>query len=97
MFQPHTYTRTEALFDEFMEQLKRPDVTYLAEIYAAREKNTKGISSGMFAEKLDNATYFPNNSDIVRNLRAVAQPGDLILTVGAGDVFRIGEDLLAQK
>ena len=97
VFQPHTYTRTEALFDEFMEQLKRPDVTYLAEIYAAREKNTKGISSGMFAEKLDNATYFPNNSDIVRNLRAVAQPGDLILTVGAGDVFRIGEDLLAQK
>ena len=97
VFQPHTYTRTEALFDEFMEQLKRPDVTYLAEIYAAREKNTKGITSGMFAEKLDNATYFSNNGDIVRNLRAVAQPGDIILTVGAGDVFRIGEELLAQK
>ena len=51
----------------------------------------------MFAEKLDNATYFSNNGDIVRNLRAVAQPGDIILTVGAGDVFRIGEELLAQK
>lgn len=97
VFQPHTYTRTEALFDEFLEQLKRPDVTYLAEIYAAREKNTKGISSGMFAEKLDNATYLSSMQDIVRNLRAMAQPGDIILTVGAGDVYRIGEELLEMQ
>jgi len=94
VFQPHTYTRTMALFDDFVEQLKRPDVVYLAEIYAAREKNTNGISSSLFADKLDNATYFKNFSEIMKNLKAVAQPGDLILTVGAGDVYKIGEELL---
>lgn len=96
VFQPHTYTRTIALFDDFLEQLKRPDVVYLAEIYAAREQNTEGITSGILADKLDNATYFSNMQDIVRNLKAVAQPGDLILTVGAGDVYKIGESLLEE-
>lgn len=96
VFQPHTYTRTTALFDDFLEQLKRPDVVYLAEIYAAREQNTEGITSAIFSEKLDNATYFSSMQDIVRNLRAAAQPGDLILTVGAGDVYKIGEMLLCK-
>lgn len=94
VFQPHTYTRTVALFDDFIEQLRRPDVVYLAEIYAAREKNADGITSALLADKLDNATYFSSMQDIVRNLRAVAQPGDLILTIGAGDVYIIGENLL---
>ena len=47
VFQPHTYSRTIALFDDFLRQLSRPDVVYLAEIYAAREKNTQGVSSAM--------------------------------------------------
>jgi UDP-N-acetylmuramate--alanine ligase len=90
VFQPHTYTRTMSLFDDFVKQLSRPDIVYLAEIYAAREQNTMGVSSAMLAEKLDNATF----AEIERTLRQVAQPGDIVLTVGAGDVYRIGEDLL---
>ena len=94
VFQPHTYSRTAALFDDFVEQLKRPDFCYLAEIYAAREKNTIGISSADLAKHLPNAVFFPDNLELEKTLRAVASPGDIILTVGAGDVYRIGEHLL---
>jgi len=94
VFQPHTYTRTQAFFDEFLEQLRRADVCYLAEIYAAREQNTIGISSADLAREIPNALFFADNNDLVKSLRAAASPGDIILTVGAGDVFRIGEKLL---
>ena len=94
-FQPYTYTRTKELFEEFIEQLKRPDVCYLAEIFAAREQNTVGISSADLARELPNALYFADNHELEKSLRAAASPGDLILTVGAGDVYRIGEALLA--
>ena len=94
VFQPHTYSRTKSFFNEFVEQLKRPDFTYLAEIYAAREKNTLGISSADIARELPNGQFFADNSELEKTLRAVASPGDIILTVGAGDVYRIGEKLL---
>ena len=94
VFQPHTYSRTAALFDDFVEQLKRPDVLLLAEIYAARESNTIGISSAALAERIPNATSYPDFETLENTLRAIARPGDIILTVGAGDVYKIGEDLL---
>lgn len=94
VFQPHTYTRTAALFDHFVEQLRRPTITYLAEIYAAREKNTIGISSADLAKKIPGAKFFPTFAEIEADLAEVARPGDIILTIGAGDVFRIGEHLL---
>ena len=94
VFQPHTFTRTKAFFEEFLKQLSRPDVCYLAEIYAAREKNDLHISSADLAARLPNALYFADNKELEKNLRAAAGPGDLILTVGAGDVYRIGEALL---
>lgn len=94
VFQPHTYTRTHAFFDEFLEQLRRADVCYLAEIYAAREQNTIGISSSDLAKEIPNALFFADNENLVKSLRAAASPGDIILTVGAGDVYRIGEKLL---
>lgn len=94
VFQPHTYSRTAALFDHFVEQLRRPTITYLAEIYAAREKNTIGISSADLAKEISGAKFFPTFAEIEADLAEVARPGDIILTVGAGDVFRIGEHLL---
>lgn len=94
VFQPHTYSRTKAFFHEFVEQLKRPDFCYLAEIYAAREKNTLGISSADLAKELPNGQFFADNAELEKTLRAVASPGDIILTVGAGDVYTIGERLL---
>ena len=97
VFQPHTYSRTKALFAQFVEQLRRPTITYLAEIFAAREQNTIGISSADLAKEIPNARFFPTFREIENTLRDVARPGDIILTVGAGDVFRIGEDLLEQQ
>ena len=94
VFQPHTYSRTAALFDDFVQQLKRPDVLLLAEIFAAREKNTIGISSALLAEQIDGAVFYDTFKELERTLKAIARPGDIILTVGAGDVYKIGEDIL---
>ena len=94
VFQPHTYSRTKEFFDQFVEQLKRPDFCYLAEIYAAREQNVLGISSADLARKIPNGQFFADNAELEKTLRAVAAPGDIILTVGAGDVYRIGEKLV---
>jgi len=96
-FQPHTYTRTHALFREFVEELKLPDVTILAEIYAAREQNDLGISSNDLAREIPGAIYCPTLAKVTETLRTVAKPGDLILTVGAGDIYKAGEALLKEK
>ncbi len=96
-FQPHTYTRTAALFDDFVAQLKRPDKLLLAEIFAAREKNTIGISSRDFVEEIPDAEYYATFGELEEALRKLAAPGDIIITVGAGDVYRVGENLLKDK
>ena len=93
VFQPHTYTRTQQHFDEFVQVLSLPDKVWLAEIYAAREKNTMGISSGDLAKKIPGAVFLPDFAAIAESIRAEAEPGDMILTVGAGDVYKIGEML----
>ena len=93
-FQPHTYTRTHELFDEFVEVLKKPDITILAEIYAAREENTIGISSNHLVEQIPGAIYCATLEEVAGKLRELAQPGDLILTVGAGDIYKAGEMLV---
>ena len=93
-FQPHTYSRTHALFDDFVEQLKKPDQVVLAEIYAARERNTVGISSADLAEKIPGCVFCETLPEVTAWLQVNARPGDLILTVGAGDIYRAGEALL---
>ncbi len=93
-FQPHTYTRTKALFDDFVRELKRVDVAVLAEIYAAREQNTIGISSRDLVRQIPNAVYFETLPEVAAHLRSIASEGDIILTVGAGDIYKAGEMLL---
>lgn len=93
VFQPHTYSRTAALFQDFVNQLKRPDVVLLAEIFAAREQNTIGISSASLAEQIEGAAFYPTFDELEKALREIAEPGDIILTVGAGDVYKVGEHL----
>ena len=93
-FQPHTYTRTHALFADFVEQLKKPDVVVLAEIYAARERNTIGISSRDLQAQVPGSVYCATLPEVTQVLQKLAQPGDVILTVGAGDIYRAGEALL---
>jgi UDP-N-acetylmuramate--alanine ligase len=96
-FQPHTFSRTKALFSEFVEQLKRPDVVYLSEIYAARESNEVRISSSDLAAKVEGAKNISNFQDLAAEIKSIAQSGDIILTVGAGDIFKVGEDLVGES
>src|SRR5699024_2861097 len=93
-FQPHTYTRTAKLFDRFVEELRQADVAVVAEIYAAREQNTLGISSADLCRNIPGSVYCSTLDKVAARLREIARPGDLILTVGAGDIYRAGEKLL---
>ncbi|MCL2628090.1 MAG: UDP-N-acetylmuramate--L-alanine ligase [Oscillospiraceae bacterium] len=93
-FQPHTYTRTKALFSDFAQQLKRADIVFLADIYAARESNTVGITSDDLAAAVTGARAISGFAELKNEIAAIAQDGDIILTVGAGDIFKVGEDLV---
>lgn len=98
IFQPHTYTRTKALFQEFVSALCETDHVILADIYAARETDTLGVSSADIADALKekgcDAYYFPSFRDIEDFCTGICQKGDLLITMGAGDVVNIGEELL---
>ena len=94
-FQPHTYSRTKALFDDFVRELKKADVVVLAEIYAARERNTIGISSAQLAEQIPGAVYCETLPDVTACLRENVREGDIVVTMGAGDIFRTGEALIS--
>ena len=96
-FQPHTYSRTKALFDDFVRELHTVDQVVLAEIFAARETNTIGISSADLAAEIPGSIFCPTLQDVTAQLKKLAQPGDLILTVGAGDIYTAGEALIQNK
>ncbi|MDO5401688.1 MAG: UDP-N-acetylmuramate--L-alanine ligase [Eubacteriales bacterium] len=96
-FQPHTYTRTKALFDDFVRELKKADVVVLAEIYAARERNTVGISSADLAKEIPGAVFCETLPEVTDCLRQIVREGDTVVTMGAGDIFRAGEALLNEQ
>ena len=94
VFQPHTYSRTKALFSDFIRELKKPDLVVLAEIYAARERNSVGISSLDLQKEIPGSVYCRTLPEVTDFLRETVGEGDIVLTVGAGDIFRAGEALL---
>lgn len=100
LFQPHTYTRTMALFDDFAESFELADKVVLAEIYAAREKNIYKISSKELVAKIKESYpgkevyYFEGFEDISSFVYNNAEAGDLVLTMGAGDIYKAGEMIL---
>ena len=100
VFQPHTYTRTKALLPEFAKALSLADHVVLADIYAARETDNLGISSANLQELIaQNGTpceYFPTFDEIENFLLENCTQGDLLITMGAGDVVNIGEQLLGK-
>ena len=95
-FQPHTYSRTKALFDDFVRELKNADVLVLSEIYAARERNDIGISSRDLAEKIPGSVYCETLPEVTEYLKTIVKEGDIVMTMGAGDIFRAGEALLKE-
>ena len=98
IFQPHTYTRTKAFFHEFAESLSLADHVILAEIYAARETDTLGMSSALLCEEIKklgaDCHYFPTFAEIEYFVKSHCIHGDLLITMGAGDVVNIGENIL---
>jgi len=101
IFQPHTYTRTKALFSEFADALSLADHVILADIYAAREKNTIGISSDDLRKELEkrgaDAVYFPSFGEIEDYVLTHCVDGDLLITMGAGDIVTVGDELLGKQ
>ncbi len=100
LFQPHTYTRTLALFDQFAEAFAEADILILADIYAAREKDIYNISSEELAETIreehpDKPVYYMESfAKIADYVREHAEAGDLVLTMGAGDIYKVGRMIL---
>lgn len=98
VFQPHTYSRTKAFLDEFAEVLSMADIVVLAEIYAAREKNTFDVSSRDILSRLKErgceSYCFPSFQEIEKFLLNKCVNEDLLITMGAGNVVEIGEYLL---
>lgn len=100
LFQPHTYTRTIALFDEFAESFEKADIIVLAEIYAAREKNIFKISSESLLDEIKKdyprkeVYFYPDFDEMAQFVYDNAEPGDLIITMGAGDINKVGEKIL---
>ena len=97
-FQPHTYSRTLALMDDFAGALSQADEIILADIYAAREKNTVGVTSDdlrkLMLSQNTNVYYIPDFPSIEECILSHLQEGDLLITMGAGDIVEVGEHLL---
>lgn len=96
IFQPHTYTRTLTLFDDFVSVLSLCESLTLLPIYAAREKDTGVVSSKMLADKIKSSYLAKDFEDAKAHILSTAKSGDIIMTVGAGDVFKIGEEILSE-
>ena len=98
VFQSHTYTRTKALLEEFAVSLSAADEVLLAPIYAARETDTLGISSQDIADRIEKlgttAHSFDSFDEIETFILTNCQAGDLVITMGAGDIHKVGENLL---
>ncbi len=100
VFQPHTYTRTKAFLEDFATALSLAENIILADIFAAREKDTLGISSKTLQAEIEKlgkkCYYFPSFDEIENFLLENCINGDLLITMGAGDVLKIGENLLGK-
>lgn len=94
IFQPHTYSRTRALFDGFAEALTLADRVWIADIYPARETDTLGMSGALLASRIPRAQYCSDRAQIVRSAGTWARPHDTLLVMGAGDINNIIPDLL---
>ncbi len=97
MFQPHTYSRTKALWDEFKEAFGDADNVLLLDIYAAREKDDGETNSQDLAEAINsvsnNCLYMPNFEDCERYIKENVNSGDIVLTIGAGSVTKISHEI----
>ena len=96
LFQPHTYTRTLALFDQFADAFGQADVLILADIYAARERDIYNVSSEKLAREIkghhnEKEVHYMESFDKIKDfVMENAGKGDLVITMGAGDIYKVG-------
>ncbi|MDP8225685.1 MAG: UDP-N-acetylmuramate--L-alanine ligase [Candidatus Lernaella stagnicola] len=100
-FQPHRYTRTRDLFDEFLTTFRSADKLFITDIYAASETPIEGVTAqklvdGIRAVGQQDVEYYPNQEELLQTLVDTVQPGDLVLTLGAGDLNKLAVRLLAK-
>jgi UDP-N-acetylmuramate--alanine ligase len=99
VFQPHLYSRTRDFVDDFGEALRGADLAIVLDVYPSRERPIPGVTGEMVAEAASRAgharvMYVPDKKRLVDCLERTLQPGDLLLTLGAGDVVQFGEEYL---
>ena len=101
IFQPHLFSRTRDFCDKFGQAFHDTDVLIVTDIYPAREKPIHGITGAIIAEKAKllghkNVVFIPKKEDIVPHVQAIVQSGDMIITMGAGDIWKISEQLVKE-
>ncbi len=96
VYQPHTYSRTAELFEDFVTAFDGCDEVYLSDIYAARETNTYGVTSEQLAKRIPHAVYAPDRDALLSHLQTTAKEGDLLVVMGAGDIAAFA-DTIAEK
>ena len=99
VFQPHRYTRTQALFDRFLTAFSDADILILTDIYPASEREIEGVNSSKLQQGIresghKDVTYMPDFDRIVDHLLMIAERPDAIITFGAGDIWKVGEEFL---
>jgi UDP-N-acetylmuramate--alanine ligase len=96
VFQPHLYSRTKTFAREFGQALSEADEVFVLDVYAAREQPMAGVSGAIIADHVDvPVTYVPDFSAVAERVAAAANPGDVVVTMGAGDVTMLGKEILA--
>jgi UDP-N-acetylmuramate--alanine ligase len=99
VFQPHRYSRTQALFKEFLTAFYDADVLVLTDIYAAGEDRIEGVEAKSLFEGIreyghKDVVYIPNKKEIADHLLRILKPGDVVITLGAGDIWQVSEELV---
>jgi UDP-N-acetylmuramate--alanine ligase len=99
IFQPHRYSRTQDLFDDFLTAFEGADRLILTEVYPAGEDPIPGATGEAFYQAIKrkghlDVEFVPDKSQIVKRLTETLQPGDVALTLGAGDIYKVGEALV---
>lgn len=102
VFQPHLFSRTRDFYREFGRSFFQSDVLIITPIYPAREKPVEGITGKLIADAAiqsghNSVHYVQNNADIISQIEAIVQPEDILITMGAGDIYRYGESFLAGR
>jgi UDP-N-acetylmuramate--alanine ligase len=99
VFQPHRYTRTRDLIDDFATAFGQADLLFLTDIYGAGEKPIPGISTGFLSEQIRKSghpevAYLPRREEWAEKIAAALKPNDLLITLGAGDIWKLGREIL---